>query len=74
MNGLQQTTVEIDGVPHIQGHLNEDLYAVPVKRTTSPCPATDTPDKDQLPPGWEKHEGKICNFFKTESVREGGLL
>lgn len=51
--------MEIDGVPHIQGQLNEDLYAVPVKRTTSPSPATDTPDKDQLPPGWEKHEGKI---------------
>lgn len=63
LNGFQQPTVEIGGVPHIQGQLNEDLYAVPVKRTTSPSPATDTPDKDQLPPGWEKHEDNDGPYY-----------
>lgn len=63
INSIQNTKLEIDGVPHIQGQLNEDLYAVPVKRT-SPSPATDTPDKDRLPPGWEKHEGQLVSDLK----------
>lgn len=56
LNGIQQAKLDKEGIPHIQGQLNDDLYAVPVKRA-SPSPAVDTPDKDRLPPGWEKHEG-----------------
>lgn len=53
------------GVPHIPGKLNNDLYAIPVKRR-SPKSSDDidsiSPDKERcddndLPPGWEKHEG-----------------
>lgn len=53
------------GVPHIAGQLNNDLYAIPVKRR-SPKSSDEidaiSPDKERcddndLPPGWEKHEG-----------------
>jgi hypothetical protein len=60
-------------VPHIAGHLNNDLYAVPVKRRPpqqqssvspnggdSPKHSSESPDSsdlENLPPGWEKHEG-----------------
>jgi hypothetical protein len=67
-------TVGGDGsVPHIAGHLNNDLYAVPVKRRPpqqqssispnggdSPKHSAGSPgssDLENLPPGWEKHEG-----------------
>lgn len=53
------------GVPHIVGQLNNDLYAIPVKRKTQKSEEIEntTPDKERsddndLPPGWEKHEGK----------------
>ncbi|KAL0273351.1 UNVERIFIED_CONTAM: hypothetical protein PYX00_006040 [Menopon gallinae] len=62
LNGIQQAKLDIEGVPHIQGQLNDDLYAVPVKRT-SPSPAVDTPDKDRLPPGWEKHEDNDGPYY-----------
>jgi hypothetical protein len=53
-------------VPHIPGQLNNDLYAVPVKKKNQKCPEEIeiySPDKESaddtdLPPGWEKHEGK----------------
>jgi hypothetical protein len=64
-------------VPHIAGQLNNDLYAVPVKRrlpqqqssvspngSTSPKHSVVSPGTgdqniglENLPPGWEKHEG-----------------
>jgi hypothetical protein len=60
-------------VPHVTGHLNNDLYAVPVKRRPpqqqssvspnggdSPKHSAGSPgstDLENLPPGWEKHEG-----------------
>jgi amyloid beta (A4) precursor protein-binding family B protein 2 (Fe65-like) len=65
------------GVPHVEGGLNSELYAVPVKRrqpkdqknnailqnNTQEKPtdvdSTDSEDKDEnLPPGWQKHEGR----------------
>ena len=66
------------GVPHVEGGLNSELYAVPVKRRpkaqktvtvtqnqTEKIPPNldantiDQEDKDEnLPAGWEKHEGK----------------
>lgn len=61
-NGTSPKTVDIDGVPHIQGHINEDLYAIPVKKNT-PSPQADTPDKDCLPPGWEKHEDNDGPYY-----------
>lgn len=64
-------------VPHIAGQLNNDLYAVPVKRRPpqqqssvssnggnspkhsvgSPSSGDQSSDLENLPPGWEKHEG-----------------
>ena len=64
-------------VPHIAGQLNNDLYAVPVKRRPpqqqtsvspsgsnspkhsvgSPSSGDQSSDNENLPPGWEKHEG-----------------
>ncbi|XP_044736073.1 protein Fe65 homolog isoform X2 [Chrysoperla carnea] len=63
-------------VPHIQGGLNNDLYAVPVKRrpqNNSP-PITggqhivnDSPEQERrdenLPPGWEKHEDNDGPYY-----------
>lgn len=37
-------------IQHIQGDLNNDLYAVPMKNSSHEC-------TDELPAGWEKHEG-----------------
>lgn len=37
-------------IQHIQGDLNNDLYAVPMKNNTHEF-------MDELPAGWEKHEG-----------------
>lgn len=59
------------GVPHIAGQLNNDLYAVPVKRRSPKntdeidgiSPDKERCDDNDLPPGWEKHEGKTKNFF-----------
>lgn len=56
---------EMMGIPHIAGELNNDLYAIPVKRRTQKSPdeiEVASPDKERsdetdLPPGWEKHEG-----------------
>lgn len=66
------------GVPHVEGGLNSELYALPVKRRQPKCQKSngvtqnqtekfptgldtnslDTEDKDEnLPTGWEKHEG-----------------
>lgn len=54
-------------VPHIPGQLNNDLYAVPVKRRQQKSSedidssGKERSDETNLPPGWEKHEGKT--FF-----------
>lgn len=37
-------------IQHIQGDLNDDLYAVPMKNNAHEL-------ADVLPVGWEKHEG-----------------
>lgn len=62
------------GVPNVEDALNSDIYAIPVKRrqpkepkNVSPSQTTtdkiidglDSETKDEnLPSGWEKHEGK----------------
>lgn len=54
-----------DGIPHIVGHINNDLYAIPVKKISQHSPEKlklNSPEKEwnnenPLPPGWEKHEG-----------------
>ena len=75
-------TTEMGGVPHVEGGLNSELYAVPVKRrqpkdqknnatlqnNSQEKPAevdtADSEDKDEnLPPGWQKHEGEC--IYKT---------
>ncbi|XP_050308122.1 protein Fe65 homolog isoform X2 [Anthonomus grandis grandis] len=52
-----------DLIPHIMGGLNNDLYALPVKKfNNEKCEEIISPDeewigkKHVLPPGWEKHE------------------
>lgn len=47
-------------IPHIPGSLNNDLYAVPVKRRSHAL-------ESDLPPGWEKHEGKCCSEFHSRN-------
>lgn len=57
-------------VPHIAGQINNDLYAIPVKRRPQKSPDeidSASPDKERsddsdLPPGWEKHEGVSPNY------------
>lgn len=56
-------------IPHIAGQLNNDLYALPVKRRQQQqqqkslddidtiSPDKERSDESDLPPGWEKHEG-----------------
>lgn len=69
----KMATQNEDLIPHIVGDINNDLYAIPVKKfsKTSPpekCNEIISPDqewdrvKDVLPPGWEKHEGKFYCF------------
>ncbi|GFG29315.1 hypothetical protein Cfor_01214, partial [Coptotermes formosanus] len=66
-------------VPHIAGHLNNDLYAVPVKRRPPQQQSTVSPnggnspkhsagspgssDLENLPPGWEKHEDNDGPYY-----------
>lgn len=69
LNGDNRDDTDVGCVPHITGQLNNDLYAVPVKRRPQKSPedradSGSTPDKersddDYLPPGWEKHEGEF---------------
>jgi len=78
-------TADMGGVPHVEGGLNSELYAVPVKRrqpkdqknnailqnNTQEKPtdvdSTDSEDKDEnLPPGWQKHEGKYRAIDATD--------
>lgn len=43
-------------IQHIKGDLNNDLYAVPMKNNSQEC-------IDDLPNGWEKHEGTSINNY-----------
>ncbi|KAL1505805.1 hypothetical protein ABEB36_005282 [Hypothenemus hampei] len=63
-----------DLIPHIVGGLNNDLYAVPVKKfsknsSTEKCDEIISPDtewerdKSILPPGWEKHEDNDGPYY-----------
>ncbi|KAJ8938632.1 hypothetical protein NQ318_015931 [Aromia moschata] len=63
-----------NGILHIVGDVTNDLYAVPMKKsnhkssehitkTTSPEKEWDT--QNELPPGWEKHEGKATYTLIT---------
>ncbi|XP_065158070.1 protein Fe65 homolog [Atheta coriaria] len=62
---------EMMGIPHIAGELNNDLYAIPVKRRTQKSPdeiEVASPDKERsdetdLPPGWEKHEDNDGPYY-----------
>lgn len=84
-------TAEMGGVPHVEGGLNSELYAVPVKRRQpkdqknnailqnntqekpSDVDGTDSEDKDEnLPPGWQKHEGGYLSGTRDRSDRGNG--
>ncbi|XP_044017998.1 protein Fe65 homolog isoform X1 [Aphidius gifuensis] len=67
---------EMGGVPHTDEGLNEDIYAVPVKRRQPKDQKTvnqsndkisddrESEDKDEnLPTGWEKHEDKDGPYY-----------
>ncbi|XP_050060717.1 protein Fe65 homolog isoform X2 [Aphis gossypii] len=43
-------------IQHIQGDLNNDLYAVPMKNSSHEC-------TDELPAGWEKHEDNDGPYY-----------
>lgn len=69
-------------IPHIAGQLNNDLYALPVKRRQQQqlqqkslddidtiSPDKERSDESDLPPGWEKHEGTFIFRFSYSSSR-----
>nr|CAD7580858.1 unnamed protein product [Timema californicum] len=61
----------VDEVPHVAGQLNNDLYAVPVKRRSQPpavvadltAQSPDTDTESGLPSGWEKHEDNDGPYY-----------
>lgn len=55
---IETTEQRRDGleIPHIPGSLNNDLYAVPVKRRSHAL-------ESDLPPGWEKHEDNDGPYY-----------
>ncbi|CAH0560243.1 unnamed protein product [Brassicogethes aeneus] len=62
-------TKDEDGVPHIVGHINNDLYAIPIKKSQK-SPENlklHSPEKEwnscDLPPGWEKHEDNDGPYY-----------
>lgn len=68
-------------VPHIPGQLNNDLYAIPVKKKIQASsddieifsPDKENTDDTDLPPGWEKHEGMIIlsiYYFSEEILHK----
>ncbi|XP_054260441.1 protein Fe65 homolog isoform X2 [Macrosteles quadrilineatus] len=71
-NNAFEKTKEINrSIPHIPGQLNNDLYAVPVKRRSPPGtpekvasapPSPDVPNHD-LPAGWERHEDNDGPYY-----------
>lgn len=90
-------TAEMGGVPHVEGGLNSELYAVPVKRRQpkdqknnailqnntqekpSDVDGTDSEDKDEnLPPGWQKHEGRYRadgdDRYRRRKKRNGSVF
>ncbi|GJQ83101.1 hypothetical protein Trydic_g20112 [Trypoxylus dichotomus] len=61
-------------IPHIAGQLNNDLYALPVKRRQQQqqkslddidtiSPDKERSDESDLPPGWEKHEDNDGPYY-----------
>uniref|UniRef100_A0A1B6IYB6 PID domain-containing protein n=1 Tax=Homalodisca liturata TaxID=320908 RepID=A0A1B6IYB6_9HEMI len=56
-------------IPHVPGQLNNDLYAVPVKRRSPPsspakvAPAPPSPCDQDLPAGWERHEDNDGPYY-----------
>lgn len=56
-------------IAHIVGQLNNDLYAVPIKRREQKSLEDihslleERVDETNLPPGWEKHEGIIIGYI-----------
>lgn len=55
-------------IPHVIGQLNSDIYAVPVKRRSPSSPKKLSPPSspcqdENLPAGWEKHEGMFSKRF-----------
>ena len=60
-------------IPHFTGELTDDLYALPVKKSTAEPPAAPAAAGDQpaLPTGWERHEG-ACAGLVREGTGGGG--
>ncbi|CAG0879085.1 unnamed protein product [Darwinula stevensoni] len=58
---LAKDTTDAPGIPHIPGKVNNDLYAVPVKRRSGEK-STFFADSS-LPPGWERHEDENGPYY-----------
>lgn len=54
-------------IQHIQGDLNNDLYAVPMKNNAHECTTND------LPAGWEKHEGRNNYLYLNSNVNQNSF-
>ncbi|KAF0299244.1 Protein Fe65 [Amphibalanus amphitrite] len=52
-------------IPHFTGELTDDLYALPVKKSTVDGPAAPAAAGDQptLPSGWERHEDNDGPYY-----------
>ncbi|CAG9828007.1 unnamed protein product [Diabrotica balteata] len=63
----KMTKEDENGIQHIVGNITNDLYAVPMRKCQKNIDQIDTnnsPEKEwdsqnELPPGWEKHEGRV---------------
>lgn len=59
LNKQKDTTNINKEIQHIQGDLNNDLYAVPMKNNSHEY-------TNELPAGWEKHEGR--KYYNNLSI------
>lgn len=63
---------ESNDIPHIVSQLNNDLYAIPVKRknqkSLDEIDHHEINDDTVLPAGWEKHEGRVFEIIDLQSL------
>ena len=59
---LAKDTSGAPAIPHVPGKVNNDLYAVPVKRRSGEKSSFFA--DSSLPPGWERHEGEWRDLMR----------
>lgn len=67
LNKQKDTSNINKDIQHIQGDLNNDLYAVPMKNNAHECTTND------LPAGWEKHEGRNNYLYLNGNVNQNSI-